>query len=174
VLTDNADQSPIKSPSFERRRLINALRHLPAANDSIALDALPFAHITVNDRCTACGVCARSCPTGALKLITGDDSTYQLSFTGAACIACEACEQLCEPAAIERTAATLGEVLSSEAVELRSGMLRACTKCGVKFAAEPDHELCPVCEFRRKNPFGSRLPPGVLRRRTGEAVLPKG
>ena len=173
VLTDNADQSPIKSPSFERRRLINALRHLPAANDSIALDALPFAHITVNDRCTACGVCARSCPTGALKLITGDDSTYQLSFTSAACIACEACVQLCEPAAIERTAATLGEVLSSEAVELRSGMLRSCTKCGVKFAAEPDHELCPVCEFRRKNPFGSRLPPGVLRRRMAAPVLEK-
>ena len=140
----------------------------------MALDGLPFAHLTVNDQCTACGVCARICPTGALKLITGDDSTYQLSFTSAACIACDACVQLCEPAVLERTTATFGEVLSSEVVELRSGLLRACTKCGAKFVAEPDRELCPVCEFRQKNPFGSRLPPGVLRRRTGEAILQKG
>ena len=173
VLTDDADQSKIKSPSPERRRLINTLRYLPAASDSGALDGLPFARITANDHCTACGVCARICPTGALKLITGDDSMYQLSFTSAACIACEACVQLCEPAALERTAATLGEVLSSEVVELRSGTLHACPKCGAKFAAETDSELCSVCEFRRKNPFGSRLPPGVLRRRTAALVRQK-
>lgn len=173
VLADDADQSPIKSPSPERRRLINTLRHMPAANDSIALDGLPFARLAVNERCTACGVCARICPTGALKLLTGDDSTYQLSFTSAACIACAACVQLCEPAALERTTATLGEVLSSEIVELRSGMLRACTKCGARFAAEPGRELCPVCEFRRNNPFCSRLPPGVLRRRMASPVLEK-
>jgi ferredoxin len=126
-----------------------------------------------NDHCTACGVCARICPTGALKLIAGEDNTYQLAFTSAACIACDACVQLCEPAALMRTTATLDEVLSSEVVALRSGTLRACTKCGAKFAAETGSELCSVCEFRRKNPFGSRLPPGVLRRRTASPVLQK-
>jgi ferredoxin len=173
VLTDETDQSKIKSPSPERRRLINTLRHLPEANQPAVLDGLPFAHITANDQCTACGVCARICPTGALKLIAGDGSTYQLSFTSAACIACDTCVQLCEPVALERTLATLGEVLSSDSVELRSGTLRACTKCGAKLAAETGCELCSVCEFRRKNPFGSRLPLGVLRRRTASSILQK-
>jgi ferredoxin len=173
VLTDETDQSKIKSPSPERRRLINTLRHLPAANDSSALDGLPFAHITANDQCTACGVCARICPTGALKLTMTEDSTYQLSFTSAACIACDTCVQLCEPTALGRTTATLGEVLSSDAVELRSGTLRACPKCGAKFAAETGRELCSVCEFRRKNPFGSRLPLSVLQRRTASSILQK-
>lgn len=170
VLTDETDQSKIKSPSLERRRLINTLRHLPAANESIFLGNLPFAHLTVDDTCTACGVCTRICPTGALNLITGEDNTYRLSFTSAACIACDACVQLCEPAALKRTEATFGEVLSGDVIELRSGRLQACPKCGAKFAAAADGELCPVCEFRQKNPFGSRLPPSVLRRRPAAQV----
>ena len=68
VLTDETDQSRIKSPSPERRRLINTLRHLPAANESIFAGRFALcAHSTVNDTCTACGVCARICPTGALE-----------------------------------------------------------------------------------------------------------
>ncbi|HZY41748.1 MAG TPA: 4Fe-4S binding protein [Anaerolineae bacterium] len=174
VLTDENEPSKIKSPSLERRRLINALRRLPATNGSISLNNLPFARITANDKCTACGVCARICPTGALNLIAGDDSTYQLAFNSAACIACDACVNLCEPEALGRSTTTLGDVLSSEVVALRSGTLRSCAKCSAKFAAEAGGELCPICEFRRSNPFGSRLPPGVLRSRAASQVSQAG
>ena len=173
VLSDDATQLSIKSPSLERRRLISALRHLPAINTAASLGDGPFAHFTASETCTACDVCERICPTGALHLIEGEGSMYQLTFNSAACVACDACVQICEPAALTHETATLGELLNAETVVLRVGTLRACTKCGAKFAAATNQELCPMCDFRQTNPFGGRLPASVLRRRVATLIIPK-
>lgn len=45
-----------------------------------------------------------------------------------------------------------------------SGELQRCERCHVYFARKPQHEpghpmeLCPLCEFRRSQPFGFALP----------------
>lgn len=154
--------STIKSLAIERQRLVRALRLLPPTDVDKPLLNLSCARMEVDDKCTACGVCARICPTGALKYSASEDDTYRLSFTCAACIDCGACLKVCRPAALQRADATLGDVLSTEAIILREGTLRACTQCGARFAADIDGELCFVCEFRRANPSGSRLPPRVI------------
>ena len=56
---------------------------------------------------------------------------------------------------------TFARIFSQENVILRAGGLIKCKKCGAPTVALPGVELCPPCEFRRLNPFGSMLPPGL-------------
>ncbi len=150
-----------KTPPSERRRLINALRRVESqAGERAIAPGYPAraTRLAVDGKCTACNVCARVCPTGAL-VATTRDLDFRLSVSLAACTDCGMCIELCEPGALQRSGApTLTEFVAAEPVVLRATTLRVCDKCGVKFASETPTELCPICEFRRDNPFGSRRP----------------
>jgi ferredoxin len=170
VLTGNDDQSAVtKSPSRERRRLMNVLKHFSVMNTDVPLPKLSFARLTAEANCSACGVCARICPTGALSFSAGEDTQYQLTFSSRACIDCGACLEVCQTGALQRTEATLADVLADQSVVLRTGTLRSCARCGTKFAAESASDLCPICDFRRANPMGRYLPPGVKKRLAASA-----
>ena len=167
MLTDEGDPGiPAKALPAERRRLINALRRLPAADTSQPLVDLSFARMTVDEKCTACGACARICPTGALAFNAGEDDTYQLSFVDWACLDCGVCLKICRPAALHRADTTLGNVLNNRAISLQAGRLRSCPKCGAKFSAESGGELCSVCKLRRMDPSGRFAPPGPGKNKT--------
>jgi len=116
----------------------------------------------VNDDCTACGVCARACPTGALQMETAE-SSYQLTFSPQICLACDICQHVCAPSAITVTHDPTFNQVFAGAVDqvVQQGSLTSCRKCRTPFAAQTGTELCPVCEFRRQNPFGSMMPPGL-------------
>jgi Ni,Fe-hydrogenase III small subunit/formate hydrogenlyase subunit 6/NADH:ubiquinone oxidoreductase subunit I len=55
-------------------------------------------------RCTACGDCARSCPTGAIQVIETAATTRLVSLAYGQCISCRECIAACPEAAV--TAAT--------------------------------------------------------------------
>lgn len=154
------EQAPTeRRPPRERRRLLNALRRLPLQTHEAPCGA-GFIGLAASDACTACGVCARACPTGALRFQTAEGGTFSLNYGASICTDCGICLDVCEPAALRRNPPpTLLDIASDAVVTLRAGSLRRCGKCGVNFAATTDSPLCPVCEFRRQNPFGSRLPP---------------
>jgi ferredoxin len=151
--------------SPERRRVVAALAHLSAqkpARDIPSLESLGFADVSIAANCTACGVCARACPTGALQFQQEDNASYQLTFFPPACIGCEICIHVCAVDAI-----TVGHQPSFEYVfgtdkpgVLYEGKLVRCRRCNMLMAAQLDSRLCPACEFRRENPFGSAMPPG--------------
>jgi ferredoxin len=148
------------------RRLANAMTHLPQLEGGrdISLAGLGFGMLAVSEVCSACGSCARICPTGTLDFEMGQDAqTYSLSFTPQQCIGCQACLHACADSAISLDPApSLEQVFGSkEPLVLRSGELSRCERCNAPFAARPGAHLCPVCEFRRQNPFGSRLPKGL-------------
>ena len=143
------------------RRLANAITHLPQPEVDLSLDGMGFGMLTVSEDCTACGSCARFCPTGAIEFeIDKEAGTYSLNFVPQQCIGCQACLHICADSAVSLDSAPALEQVfgSNEALTLRSGELSRCDRCHAYFAGRLDDHLCPNCEFRQKNPFGSRLP----------------
>lgn len=164
VAPDDEPDTGAKRPPRERRRLLNVLGRLPATGERF-VDAAPFARARVGAACTACGACARACPTGALQLRQGPAS-FQLTFAAARCTACGACADVCEPQVLRlERGASLGELRAAGATTAWEGTVHKCARCGAPFASAAGNPLCPLCEFRQNHPFGSRLP---ARARSGE------
>ncbi len=159
LLPDEPPTAASPAPPRERRRLIQALRRLTGqVAGEQPLAGSGFVSLIASSACTACGVCARACPTGALAF-SQDGLAFALRFRPGACTDCGICLDVCEPGALARTAPpTVAEALSAEPLTLRAGAIQKCARCGAHFAATEGQKLCPVCEFRRQNPFGSRMP----------------
>ena len=86
-------------------RLLAQLQTLPPADASVATESLPFANVAINpDACTACGLCSRFCPTGALSFSNGD-GVFQIDFAPAACVDCGICALACPTHALHYTGA---------------------------------------------------------------------
>lgn len=169
VMARTISQEPTKNnrhPGRDRLRLNNAITHLPEPTALLeaSIETGDFAMLSISDECYACSICARVCPTDALKFQMNDEKTYYwLYFNTQVCIGCEACLHICAPEAVEiDKAPTLTQIFGeSEPSVLHEGELSKCVQCKTLFAADSDQDLCPVCEYRRKNPFGSMMPPGV-------------
>lgn len=149
----------------QRLGLLRALRHFPEPEPEagdVSLAGLHFASLSMSEDCTACGTCARACPTGALQFHEADQQ-FEVTFNPPLCIACDLCDHVCAPKAIRIDhGPSYWAVFGREGeIVLQQGRLKSCERCHASFAARGDEMLCPVCSFRRDNPFGSRIPPGV-------------
>lgn len=158
-------------PARERQRVLNAVAHLPPWPEQageLAAAGPGFANVSISEDCTACGVCARACPTGALQFPHEEAPRYQLTFTAPACIGCEMCAHVCAPGALSvEPEPSIQQVFGPQSsVLLRQGDLVRCERCRAWFAARPDVRLCPTCAFRKQNPFGSRTVPGLMKVRS--------
>jgi len=150
----------------DRLRINNAVDHLPEAEQQLEtiLKGGNYAVLDVSQECTACGTCVRVCPSNALDIEFDQQKThYQLKFTPQYCIGCEACVHVCAPGAITvRTAHSFDDVYGFEEPEVvREGLLARCVRCKTYFTAQPEQRFCPICNFRKKNPFGFQIPPGA-------------
>lgn len=160
-----------RRPPRERRRVISALQHLPNPESSAypTQAGMGFAMVAVSPECSACKACARACPTGCLKVIQSEEDRFALEFTPRACIGCEICVHVCAPQAVtidqqpsfDQVFGNKGPVILFEAEIVR------CERCSATFFSGEGSRLCPPCEFRRQNPFGSRLPPGIAATKRG-------
>jgi len=162
---ENERTKPGQRPGRDRLRMLGAIAHLPAPerDDSLQLGEMNFAFLSASEACTACAVCARVCPTNALHFEKNEAETaYTLTFSARNCVGCEMCVHVCAPSALtmDRTP-TFAQIFSEEIVTLQEGGLVKCERCGALTAAQPGVNLCPLCEYRSKNPFGSMLPPGL-------------
>ncbi len=149
-----------------RRRFLKAMKQMAAGlletGQAIPLDGLGFARLSVSVDCSACGACARACPTEAITF-EKEETAFRLSFSPQLCLGCAICDHVCWPKAIEIDhAPTFDQVFGPAGDELlQEGALVRCNRCKALFAGGHDGQLCPVCAFRAENPFGSAMPPGL-------------
>jgi ferredoxin len=133
-----------------RRQVLNAISVLNAraGKDNPTLTGLGYALVSISEACTACGICARVCPTRALQFEKQTEYKYRLLFTPETCVACEACYHVCTPKAITIDhAPAFRDVFGlPEAVIARAGEFTRCERCDIPFAGPPSHRFCPVCE----------------------------
>ncbi len=140
---------------FHRRHTTAALRRLgPPQSTVIDLEALPWAAVHVEGTCSACGLCARYCPTTALRFYTWQDETgtsrFGLVLHPAYCVDCGICALICPEQAITYGTRMYTEWLTSdEAALLHEGQLTPCADCGMLTAQRPV-SLCYVCAEKRR------------------------
>lgn len=122
----------------------------PSDRAGVAIDA---------DGCTACGVCVRACPEGAMAL-THEGGVSTLLHRHDSCRADRVCIRLCPEAALRVTAElSTVDLLDDPLVVLATVATVVCSRCGTRHPSS-DGPLCPTCRFRRTNPFGSGAPRG--------------
>jgi Fe-S-cluster-containing hydrogenase component 2 len=164
ALSEQLDASG-KSVGADRLHLNAVLPRLSAAQriraDAV-LEPFGYAAVALSDECTACAACARICPTGALAFQERDER-FRLTFKPELCIACELCNKVCFLKAIElvRNLTAWHFAKSSTTITLLEGERKKCYRCGEWYFARENTNLCPVCSFRKQNPFSSMLPPGI-------------
>lgn len=163
---ENGGTTSKRQPGRDRLRLVAAVSHLPSPSTPVRLEGFDFATLTVSEACTACGACARACPTAALTFTKNEDEkAFSLSFSAQDCIGCDICDHVCLPDAIHLDHASSFEQVFSvkEPIVAASGRLVRCERCKSVMAERAGARLCPLCEYRRKNPFGSILPKKIIR-----------
>lgn len=145
ALGNPPEASPSAAESVEHP-LARALTKLGTPQtEHIASERL--ATIQVAASCTACGVCAKICPTRAMQFRT-DARYYVLAVQPHTCLgtACNLCQLICPVDALTLTAGVAASALATrEPQTLRSGALTVCSRCYASFAMEPGQVLCPIC-----------------------------
>ena len=127
---------PVATPKLARRA---------AALAALAEDGPPgfLPALIVNDACRLHGVCAASCPTGALAFGLSDTETV-LAFDAARCIGCGDCAAVCPERALTVDNTAAAHPAPEPQVLRRAGSV-PCPACGMRFTPDPGAEICPAC-----------------------------
>jgi Fe-S-cluster-containing hydrogenase component 2 len=167
----NPETTTGRSAGRDRQRINAALAKMASTDiDQARLpQELGYASLSVNERCTACGTCARACPTRALQFENTDNKAYRLLFSPSSCIACQVCAHVCaeEALQIDLTPA-LNLITLEKPLVLTEGEFTRCSQCKALIASRLNRSLCPLCAYRAEHPFGSTLPPALLHRMAGK------
>ncbi|AQP45227.1 4Fe-4S binding protein [Tessaracoccus flavus] len=152
-------------------RLAAALSRLPLTLEAES----PAARLRITRDCTACGLCARSCPHGALGFAVVE-GVAAIHHKLDACQGDGTCVAVCPEDAIVRDGThRWAEVRDHPVVEVTALPVLRCGKCNAPFADNSDtpSALCPVCRVTAAEPFGVHLTPTARalleRRRRGGA-----
>lgn len=166
------------------QRLVAAVRELASSASTTAATAPPVpegpARCLTSQGCTGCGVCVHACPERALDIeVAADDgraadpqaedtrrhgAETTLWMQPSSCSGCRGCIDLCPTGALaDHGPHDWDALLDDSWTALESLTTVVCHRCKGRFPAG-DGQLCPVCAFRSAEPFGTTLPPEVLRR----------
>jgi len=100
------------------------------------------------DACTACQMCYRVCPTGAL---TSDVKNSKIDFDPFMCIKCNICHDVCQPNAITKSASyNVKEFFEPTVQSLIAFNVRRCNECNVIFSTNGKDKLCYRCKVEEE------------------------
>ena len=97
------------------------------------------------EKCTACQMCYRICPTGALS---SDIKNSKIDFDPFVCVKCNACHDVCEPKALTLSPSyNIKEFFEPSVVNLVNFNVKRCNECNVIFSTNDENEkLCYRCK----------------------------
>lgn len=133
----------------DRRKLFfTAIKRVkkPSQFHIVEADELTFTSMKLLDSesCTACQMCYRVCPSGAL---TSDVKNSKIDFDPFLCIKCNICHDVCEPDAITLSPSyAVKEFFEPSVVNLINFNVRRCNECSVIFSTNTAEKLCYRCK----------------------------
>lgn len=94
-ITPNEEGLMVLGLTGKKEAYDKAIKYL----QGIGVKVEPFKHDIIRDekRCTHCGACVVTCPSGSLVT---DEQTKKINFIESKCIACELCVPVCPPRAM--------------------------------------------------------------------------
>jgi formate hydrogenlyase subunit 6/NADH:ubiquinone oxidoreductase subunit I len=137
----------------DRRKLFfTALKRMkkPSVYHVIDAEEVSFTSqkILDTDSCTACQMCYRICPTGAL---TSDNKNSKIDFDPFLCIKCHLCHDVCEPDCLTlSTSYNLKEMFEPQVQNLASFTVRNCYECSTPFVSLQGEKLCYRCKIEEE------------------------
>lgn len=133
----------------EKRKLFyTAIKRVekPSQYHIIESDEISFTSQKLMDKdaCTACQMCYRVCPTGAL---TSDVKNSKIDFDPFMCIKCNICHDVCEPNALTKSASyNIKEFFEPTVQSLINFKVKRCNECNVVFSTNSKDKLCYRCK----------------------------
>jgi energy-converting hydrogenase A subunit P len=141
-----------KELSDKRKILFTALKRLEKPSRYHVIDANEVSFTSQKlldpELCTACQMCYRICPTGALS---SDMKNSKIDFDPFLCIKCQLCHDVCEPDAITLSPSyNMKEFFEPEQQNLVAFTIRNCNECGVPYAVTNGSPLCHRCRIEEE------------------------
>lgn len=146
----NKDIALLKKKILPQRRKLffTAIKRVekPSQFHVVEADEVSFTSQKLMDSesCTACQMCYRVCPTGAL---TSDVKNSKIDFDPFLCVKCNICHDVCEPNAIKLSSSyNIKEFFEPTVWNLVSFNVRRCDECNVIFSTNKNEKLCYRCK----------------------------
>jgi len=148
-ISQKEDVALLKQKQIPQKRKIffTAIKRVKKPSVYHVVDALEVsftsAKLMDEQTCTACQMCYRLCPTGALS---SDIKNSKIDFDPFLCIKCNTCHDVCEPNAITLSPSyNIKEFFKPTLQNLISFDVRRCDECGMIFSTNSDTNLCNRC-----------------------------
>ncbi len=141
-----------KGISDKRKLLFTALKRVEKPSTYHVVDANELSFTSQKlldaDSCTACQMCYRVCPTGALS---SDMKNSKIDFDPLMCVKCHLCHDVCEPECLTLSDSySIKEFFEPVIQRLATFKIRQCDECGTPYAALKGKRLCYRCEIEEQ------------------------
>ena len=137
-----------KSIPQKRKLFFTAIKRVEKPSQFHIVDATEISFTSSKlmdeEKCTACQMCYRVCPTGAL---TSDVKNSKIDFDPFLCIKCNVCHDVCEPNAITLSPSyNVKEFFQPVVQNLVSFKVQRCNECNIIFSTNSGEKLCYRCK----------------------------
>lgn len=152
--TDSSHTQELRTKKItDRRKLFfTALKRFdkPSVYHVVEAEKIVFTSQKLMDesKCTACELCYRICPTGAL---TSDARSSKIDFDPFLCVKCHLCHDVCESNAISVSASyNLKEWYEPTVQNLVTYSVRRCDECDALFSSVAGEKICRRCRIEEE------------------------
>lgn len=152
--TDSSHTQELRTKKItDRRKLFfSALKRFekPSVYHVVDAQMIPFTSQKLMDesKCTACELCYRICPTGAL---TSDMRSSKIDFDPFLCVKCHLCHDVCESDALSVSSSyNLKEWYEPTVQNMITFSVRRCNECGLTFSSVGGEKMCRRCRLEEE------------------------